>query len=91
MKTLNKISRNYRSGNAYLLSDIFPVNIFSGLENGLEMSQLYTAIYSCDFNLLMFPFDAQVRLGLFFNYVYVSMMNIFARGSGETLPLKIVV
>nr|XP_045625856.1 uncharacterized protein LOC123775072 [Procambarus clarkii] len=35
-------------------------NIFSGLENSMEMSQSYTAQYSCDFDLIMFPFDAQV-------------------------------
>lgn len=38
----------------------FSVNIFSGLDNSLEMSQLYTVTYSCDFDLIMFPFDAQV-------------------------------
>ncbi|XP_063889382.1 uncharacterized protein LOC135116084 isoform X3 [Scylla paramamosain] len=36
------------------------MNIFSGLENSLETSQLYTLTYTCDFNLIMFPFDAQV-------------------------------
>ncbi|KAF2363380.1 Neurotransmitter-gated ion-channel ligand-binding domain [Trinorchestia longiramus] len=35
------------------------VNIFSGKEGAVEISQLYTAVYSCDFDLLMFPFDAQ--------------------------------
>lgn len=35
------------------------VNIFQGDESAMEMSQLYTAEYSCDFDLLMFPFDAQ--------------------------------
>ncbi|KAA0193772.1 hypothetical protein HAZT_HAZT006106 [Hyalella azteca] len=36
------------------------VNIFSGNEGAVAMSQLYNAVYSCDFDLLMFPFDAQV-------------------------------
>ncbi|XP_069953925.1 uncharacterized protein, partial [Cherax quadricarinatus] len=36
------------------------MNIFSGWENSLELSQLYSVTYSCDFNLIMFPFDAQV-------------------------------
>ncbi|XP_069167656.1 LOW QUALITY PROTEIN: uncharacterized protein [Procambarus clarkii] len=36
------------------------VNVFSGHENSLEMSQLYTASYSCDFDLIRFPFDSQV-------------------------------
>ncbi|XP_045129533.1 uncharacterized protein LOC123515136 isoform X2 [Portunus trituberculatus] len=36
------------------------MNIFSGLENSLETSQLYTLTYTCDFDLIMFPFDAQV-------------------------------
>ncbi|KAA0193776.1 hypothetical protein HAZT_HAZT006108 [Hyalella azteca] len=35
------------------------VNIFSGSEGAVAMSQLYNAVYSCDFDLLMFPFDAQ--------------------------------
>ncbi|ROT63777.1 putative glycine receptor subunit alpha-2 [Penaeus vannamei] len=35
------------------------VNVFKGHENSLEMSQLYTATYSCDFLLAMFPFDSQ--------------------------------
>lgn len=37
------------------------VNIYPGYESSLEMSQLYSVTYSCDFELLMFPFDAQVR------------------------------
>ncbi|XP_066980309.1 uncharacterized protein [Macrobrachium rosenbergii] len=36
------------------------VSTFSGRDNSLEMSQLYKATYSCDFDLLMFPFDQQV-------------------------------
>ncbi|KAG7166368.1 Glycine receptor subunit alpha-4-like 3, partial [Homarus americanus] len=36
------------------------LNVFPGEENSLEMSQLYTATYSCDFHLAMFPFDSQV-------------------------------
>ncbi|XP_071531024.1 LOW QUALITY PROTEIN: uncharacterized protein [Panulirus ornatus] len=36
------------------------MNIFSGQENSLEMGQLYTATYNCDFDLVMFPFDTQV-------------------------------
>ncbi|XP_068220335.1 uncharacterized protein [Palaemon carinicauda] len=36
------------------------VNTFSGQENSLEMGQLYSVTYTCDFNLQMFPFDAQV-------------------------------
>ncbi|XP_068220245.1 uncharacterized protein [Palaemon carinicauda] len=44
------------------------VNLFSGSENSLEMSQLYGVTYTCDFNLLMFPFDAQV-CGLRFTLV----------------------
>ena len=36
------------------------MNIFLGSENSLEMSQYYEVPYSCDFDLLMFPFDAQV-------------------------------
>lgn len=39
----------------------FTVNVFRGYENSLEMSQLYTATYSCDFMLAMFPFDSQVK------------------------------
>ncbi|XP_064100869.1 uncharacterized protein LOC135211492 [Macrobrachium nipponense] len=36
------------------------VNIFSGHENSIEMSQFYSVTYTCDFNLEMFPFDSQV-------------------------------
>nr|XP_053626189.1 uncharacterized protein LOC128684076 [Cherax quadricarinatus] len=35
------------------------VNVFSGHENSLEMRQLYTSSYSCDFDLIRFPFDSQ--------------------------------
>ncbi|XP_042858648.1 glutamate-gated chloride channel subunit beta-like [Penaeus japonicus] len=38
------------------------VNIYPGYESSLEMSQLYSVTYSCDFELLMFPFDAQLCL-----------------------------
>ena len=38
----------------------FAVNIFGGTETGVETSQLYTAEYSCDFDMVMFPFDVQV-------------------------------
>ncbi|XP_069977730.1 uncharacterized protein [Penaeus vannamei] len=36
------------------------VNIFSGRENSLQMSQLYHVTYTCEFDLVMFPFDSQV-------------------------------
>ncbi|XP_037779377.1 glutamate-gated chloride channel-like [Penaeus monodon] len=36
------------------------VNIFSGYENSIEISQLYTVRYNCEFNLAMFPFDSQI-------------------------------
>ncbi|XP_047476381.1 glycine receptor subunit beta-like [Penaeus chinensis] len=36
------------------------VNIFSGRENSLQISQLYHVTYTCEFDLLMFPFDSQV-------------------------------
>lgn len=36
--------------------------MFSGAENTLLMSQTYSVTYNCDFDLLMFPFDAQVSL-----------------------------
>ncbi|XP_042218234.1 uncharacterized protein LOC121863580 [Homarus americanus] len=36
------------------------VNIFNGYENSMEMGQLYTVTYGCDFDLIMFPFDAQI-------------------------------
>ncbi|XP_045110701.1 uncharacterized protein LOC123504331 [Portunus trituberculatus] len=36
------------------------VNVFRGNETSLEMSQLYSATYSCDFYLAMFPFDTQI-------------------------------
>ncbi|XP_042218514.1 uncharacterized protein LOC121863781 isoform X3 [Homarus americanus] len=40
------------------------MNIFSGSENSLEMGQLYSVTHSCDFDLLMFPFDAQTSNSL---------------------------
>ncbi|ROT60958.1 putative neuronal pentraxin-2 [Penaeus vannamei] len=36
------------------------LNIFSGFENSIEISQLYTVRYNCEFNLAMFPFDSQI-------------------------------
>lgn len=36
------------------------VNVFRGNETSLKMSQLYSATYTCDFYLAMFPFDTQV-------------------------------
>ena len=52
------------------------MNIFSGYENKFDMSQLYTATYSCDFNLGMFPFDAQVeQMSSLFLRFY--LMNIY--------------
>lgn len=36
-------------------------NVYPGHENPLEMSQLYTVSYTCDFDLNMFPFDTQVK------------------------------
>lgn len=45
-----------------LMTPLSTVNIFSGYENSLEMSQLYTVTYTCDFDLVMFPFDSQVNL-----------------------------
>nr|XP_045585044.1 glycine receptor subunit alpha-2-like [Procambarus clarkii] len=35
------------------------VSMFAGSENSVQVSQLYSVTYNCDFNLLMFPFDAQ--------------------------------
>ena len=46
------------------------VNIFAGHENSLEMGQLYSVTYSCDFELLMFPFDGQVCMGIASMYMY---------------------
>ena len=49
---------------------VMAVNIFSGSENSLEMRQLYSVRYNCDFELLMFPFDAQVRMHIYI-YIYI--------------------
>ncbi|XP_069193444.1 uncharacterized protein [Procambarus clarkii] len=34
--------------------------IYTGSENTLQMTQVYSAAYTCDFHLGMFPFDVQV-------------------------------
>ncbi|XP_069949577.1 uncharacterized protein [Cherax quadricarinatus] len=62
------------------------MNIFSGRENSMEMGQLYTVTHSCDFNLLMFPFDAQV-CSLYFTLVsaastYMVLVPFAANYSG---------
>ena len=38
--------------------------IFSGLENPIRMVQTYTKEFKCQYNLLVFPFDTQVRVFL---------------------------
>ena len=38
--------------------------IFSGLENPIRMVQSYTKEFKCQYNLLVFPFDTQVRVFL---------------------------
>ncbi|XP_071544757.1 uncharacterized protein [Panulirus ornatus] len=64
------------------------VNIFSGYENSLEMSQLYTVTYTCDFDLVMFPFDFQV-CSLWFTMVsasssYLTLVPTNITYSGQT-------
>lgn len=49
------------------------MNIFSGLENSLETSQLYTLTYTCDFDLIMFPFDAQVS----YTFTYINVIFVY--------------
>ncbi|XP_076056292.1 uncharacterized protein LOC143034241 [Oratosquilla oratoria] len=39
--------------------------VYPGSENSLEMSQMYSVTYSCNFDLLMFPFDHQ-RCSMYF-------------------------
>ncbi|XP_042218730.1 uncharacterized protein LOC121863881 [Homarus americanus] len=63
------------------------VNIFSGHENSLEMSQLYTVTYTCEFQLAKFPFDSQV-CSLSFRLVsasasYLSLVPVNVTYSGE--------
>ena len=52
------------------------MNIFTGSENSLEVSQFYHAAYACDFNLAMFPFDAQVNIAIV-KVRHLSDINIF--------------
>ncbi|KAK4320578.1 hypothetical protein Pmani_008582 [Petrolisthes manimaculis] len=63
------------------------MNIFSGLENSMEISQLYTVTYSCDFDLLMFPFDAQVCKMSFLlvsaSSLYMKLVPHFANFTGR--------
>ncbi|XP_064113370.1 uncharacterized protein LOC135220010 isoform X2 [Macrobrachium nipponense] len=67
------------------------VNLFSGSENSLEMSQLYGVTYTCDFNLLMFPFDAQV-CGLRFTLVSAttSYMQLISGNASYTGPPNLI-
>lgn len=64
--SLNRLVQHYSrqlEGRDYSLPfflSFLSVNIFSGRQSSLEMSQLYTLTYNCDFDLIMFPFDAQV-------------------------------
>ncbi|XP_071522701.1 uncharacterized protein [Panulirus ornatus] len=44
-------------------------SIFTGSENTLQMSQVYSIMYNCDFHLGMFPFDVQVCM---LNFTLVS-------------------
>ncbi|XP_063869502.1 glycine receptor subunit alpha-2-like [Scylla paramamosain] len=64
------------------------VNIFSGSENSLEMGQLYSVTYSCDFELLMFPFDAQVCTMKFMlvsaSASYMTLVPTLANYTGKT-------
>lgn len=50
--------------------------MYPGHENPLEMSQLYTVSYTCDFDLNMFPFDTQVRVkGTNHTHFYTDLPN----------------
>ncbi|XP_042218513.1 uncharacterized protein LOC121863781 isoform X2 [Homarus americanus] len=63
------------------------MNIFSGSENSLEMGQLYSVTHSCDFDLLMFPFDAQVCTMLFTlvsaSSTYMNLIPLTANYTGR--------
>ncbi|KAK3867319.1 hypothetical protein Pcinc_027213 [Petrolisthes cinctipes] len=68
------------------------VNIFSGRQSSLEMSQLYTLTYNCDFDLAMFPFDAQT-CGLDFTLVsaagtYMELIPGASNYSGNKLLIE---
>ncbi|ROT78797.1 putative glycine receptor subunit alpha-4 isoform X3 [Penaeus vannamei] len=61
------------------------VNIYPGYESSLEMSQLYSVTYSCDFELLMFPFDAQLcRLHFELVSASSSYMTLIPSGANYT-------
>ncbi|KAG7170875.1 Glutamate-gated chloride channel-like 3 [Homarus americanus] len=71
------------------------VNIFSGHENSLEMSQLYTVTYTCEFQLAKFPFDSQV-CSLSFRLVsasasYLSLVPVNVTYSGEFSAVRVSV
>ncbi|XP_071548102.1 uncharacterized protein [Panulirus ornatus] len=63
-------------------------NIFSGANNSLEMSQSYAVMYTCDFDLLMFPFDTQ-NCTMYFMLVsasasYMTLVPSLANYTGNT-------